>query len=119
MLTWSVMIFVVFHPFSSLSPKCPHSFHSNHDMFSFPLPYTIFVLSYLSTSPLFYLTQSFQHTWRLVSLGLLKEFYLLRNYWPVKPHCEDVGTLPLKFLQGPNHLWQVQDLGQHQQTQDM
>jgi len=108
-----------FPTFSCLSPKHPHSFTQPMTCFPFPFPHNLYLIFY----PTFYLIFLFGHfgyqgqvrsirfTRRLVSLGLLKEFYLLGSHRPFKPHCVHVGNRPLDLLRR-GHLRGIQDLGQ-------
>jgi len=108
-----------FPTFLCLSPKRPHSFTQPMTCFPFPFPHDLYLIFY----PTFYLIFLFGHfgyqgqvrsvrfTWRLVSLGLPKEFYLLGSHRPFKPHCVHVGDHPLDLLRR-GHLRGIQDLGQ-------
>ena len=99
-----------FPPFLCLSPKRPHSFTQPMTYFSFPFPHDLYT-SYLILSPHFlsYLLnrsfriprtiRSIRHTRRLVSLGLLKESYLLGSHQPIKPHCIHVVIALVAFQQ--------------------
>ena len=94
-----------FPPFSLPKSQAPTLIHLTHDMFSPFLSYTVFILSYLFLSShrllSYLLNRSFRisrtirsiwHTWRLVSLGLPKESYLLGSHQPIKLlKCDSVS----------------------------
>jgi len=100
-----------FPTFLCLSPKRPHLFTQPMTCFPFPFPHNIYLIFLFGHFGYQGQVRSIRFTWRLVSLGLPKEFYLLGSHRPFKPHCVHVGDRPLDLLHR-GHLRGIQDLGQ-------